>query len=42
MSIQIRCDTILGNMDDLTLGKAEFVPSNGIILPMVEMPVWSL
>ena len=40
VSIQIRCDTILGNMDDLTPGKAEFVPSNGIILPMVEVPFY--
>ncbi len=40
VSIQIRCDTILGNMDDLTPSKAEFVPSNGIILPMVEVPFY--
>ena len=40
VSIQIRCDTILGNMDDLTPCKAEFVPSNGIILPMVEVPFY--
>ena len=40
VSIQIRCDTILGNMDDLTPGKAEFVPYNGIILPMVEVPFY--
>ena len=40
VSIQIRCDTILSNMGDLTPGKAEFVPSNGIILPMVEVPFY--
>ena len=35
--IEIRCDTILDNMGDLTSGKEEFVPSNGTILPMVEV-----
>lgn len=30
--LSIRCDTILSNMDDLEPGKAEFVPSDGIIL----------
>lgn len=31
-TIQIRCDTILKNMDDLEAGKDRYVPSNGIIL----------
>ena len=31
-TIQIRCDTILKNMDDLAEGKDRYVPSNGIIL----------
>lgn len=35
--ISILCDTILNNMDDLTPGKAEFVPHDGVILPMVEV-----
>lgn len=38
--IEIRCDTILNNMGDLTPGKAEFVPSNGVILPMVQVPFY--
>jgi len=38
--IEIRCDTILGNMNDLTPGKEEFVPSNGTILPMVQVPFY--
>lgn len=38
--IEIRCDTILENMGDLTTGKEEFVPSNGLILPMVEVPFY--
>ncbi len=38
--IEIRCDTILNNMGDLTPGKAEFVPSNGVILPMVQVPLY--
>ena len=40
VNIEIRCDTILDNMSDLTPGKAEFVPSNGVILPMVRMPFY--
>ncbi len=31
-TIQIRCDTILKNMDNLTAGKNKYVPSNGVIL----------
>ena len=38
--LEIRCDTILNNMEDLTPGKEEFVPSNGVILPMVEVPFY--
>ena len=40
VNIEIRCDTILNNMSDLAPGKAEFVPSNGVILPMVEVPYY--
>lgn len=40
VNIEIRCDTILNNMSDLTPGKAEFVPSNGVILPMVQVPFY--
>ena len=40
VNIEIRCDTILNNMGDLTAGKEEFVPSNGVILPMVEVPFY--
>ncbi len=32
-TIEIRCDTILKNMGDLTNGKESYVPSNGVILP---------
>jgi len=31
-TISIRCDTILDNMENLTEGKAQYVPSNGSIL----------
>jgi hypothetical protein len=31
-TIEIRCDTILNNMENLTAGKEGFVPSNGTIL----------
>lgn len=31
-TVQIRCDTILNNLGDLTSGKEAYVPENGIIL----------
>ena len=31
-TIQIRCDTILDNLEDLTADKEQYVPENGIIL----------
>ncbi len=31
-TIEIRCDTILNNMDNLSAGKEAYVPSNGIVL----------
>ena len=40
VNIEIRCNTILNNMGDLTPGKAEFVPFNGVILPMVQVPFY--
>ena len=33
-TVQIRCDTILDNVEDLTYGKLQYVPDNGIILDM--------
>lgn len=38
--LEIRCDTILDNMENLTPGKEEFVPADGVILPMVEVPFY--
>lgn len=38
--LEIRCDTILDNMKNLTSGKEEFVPADGVILPMVEVPFY--
>lgn len=38
--ITIRCDTILDNWDSLNPAKAEFVPANGVILPVVEVPFY--
>ena len=38
--ITIRCDTVLDNMQDLQAGKSEFVPADGVILPMVEVPYY--
>lgn len=35
--ITVRCDTILDNMDNLNPAKAEFVPEDGEILPMVSV-----
>lgn len=36
-TIEIRCDTILGNMDALVEGKDKFVPANGTILAVSSM-----
>lgn len=38
--LSILCETILDNMDNLTPGKEEFVPADGVILPMVEVPFY--
>ncbi len=40
VTITIRCDTILDNMETLTPGKAGFVPANGEILPLVQVPFY--
>lgn len=36
-TIEIRCDTILNNMGNLTAGKEGYVPSNGTILATVQV-----
>ena len=36
-TIMIECSTILQNMDELTPGKEEVVPEDGIILPVTEV-----
>ena len=36
-TLEIRCDTLLGNLDKLTEGKAALVPENGILLPVTEV-----
>lgn len=35
--LTIRCDTILDNLKNLNSAKAEFVPNDGVILPMVSV-----
>lgn len=40
VTITIRCDTILNNMEDLKPEKVEFVPSDGEILPVVRVPFY--
>lgn len=40
VTITIRCDTILNNMEDLKPEKAEFVPSSGEILPVMKVPFY--
>lgn len=37
VTITIRCDTILDNMDELNPAKAEFVPADGVILPALRV-----
>jgi len=36
-TLEIRCDTLLGNLDKLTDGKAALVPEDGILLPVTEV-----
>lgn len=37
VTVTIRCDTILDNMDELNPAKAEFVPADGVILPALRV-----
>src|SRR5699024_1109905 len=37
--IEIRCDTILNNMDRLPKGKEKYIPKNGVILPPTKVEV---
>lgn len=39
-TIEIRCDTILNNMNKLTSGLASYVPANGVILAKVQMEIY--
>ena len=32
-TVTIECGTVLGHMDDLSPGKAELIPSDGVLLP---------
>ena len=36
-TLEIRCDTLLGNLNKLTEGKAALVPEDGILLPVTEV-----
>lgn len=36
-TLEIRCNTLLGNLDKLTEGKAALVPEDGILLPVTEV-----
>ena len=36
-TLEIRCDTLLGNLDKLTEGKAALVPEDGTLLPVMEV-----
>ena len=36
-TLEVRCDTLLGNLDKLTEGKAALVPEDGILLPVTEV-----
>lgn len=36
-TLEIRCDTLLENLDKLTDGKAALVPEDGTLLPVTEM-----
>ena len=32
-TVTIECGTVLGHMDDLSSGKAELIPADGVLLP---------
>ena len=36
-TVTIECGTVLGHMDDLSPGKAELIPSDGVLLPETEV-----
>ena len=36
-TLEVRCDTLLGNQDKLSDGKAALVPEDGILLPVTEV-----
>ena len=36
-TLEIRCDTLLGNLDKLTEGKAALVPEDGTLLPVTKV-----
>lgn len=36
-TVRIECGTVLGHMDDLKSGKAELIPSDGVLLPETEV-----
>ena len=36
-TLEIRCDTLQGNLDKLTEGKAALVPEDGMLLPVTEV-----
>lgn len=36
-TLEIRCDTLLGNLDKLTEGKAALVPEDGTLFPVTEV-----
>lgn len=36
-TLEVRCDTLLGNLDKLTEGKAALVPEDGTLLPVTEV-----
>lgn len=39
-TIEIRCDTILNNMDKLTPGLEKYVPKNGVILSTIQVEIY--
>lgn len=39
MTVSIRCDTILDNLDDLKQGLEDFVPADGVILAPIKVEI---
>ena len=38
-TLVVRCDTVLGRLDELPEGKAELIPADGLLIPETQVPL---